>query len=620
MEVVHAETGFPVLIYDPDGRIIAAIDRSRIGDHHAGAEKIMKGLVNEYAVTPEEAAANPLVREGYNCPIMHKGKKVAAFGVTGKLDAVTPIAKIAARMINSWVQELESQHQLEQSEERFRNIFNNLQDVYFETTLDGKVVTSSPSGAVYSGYSLDEIIGNSVDILYHNPEDRSVLLAELKKKGRVRDLEMLFKKKDGTPYDVSINADLVFDGEGNPTGLKGTIRDITDRKKAERKILESESKFRLMFEHAPMGIVHYDANGVITACNDHFVRIIGSSRDKLIGLSMPDLPDQRIVKTVKQALAGKPSFFEGDYSSVTAQKVTPVRVVFSPVFSKEQKTDGGIGIIEDITQERRTQELLIQSEKMMSLGGLAAGMAHEINNPLAGMIQNAQVAINRLTKSSAVNEAAARQVGTTLQAIRAYMDDRGILDQLCHIKDAGHRAAGIVSNMLSFARKKEGIKTPQDLSVLIDQTLELMKNDYDLNKKFDFKDIRIDKQADKDLCMVNCEKTKIQQVVINIIKNSIDAVTLDQEEKVVLELNIRLKNDRHMVQLEIEDNGPGIPADIRKKIFEPFFTTKSVDQGTGLGLSLSYFIIVDDHNGEIKVVSQPGKGARFIIRLPAEHA
>ncbi|MFH1155272.1 MAG: ATP-binding protein [Pseudomonadota bacterium] len=105
-------------------------------------------------------------------------------------------------------------------------------------------------------------------------------------------------------------------------------------------------------------------------------------------------------------------------------------------------------------------------------------------------------------------------------------------------------------------------------------------------------------------------------MLINLIKNSIDAITQDPLESKSLELHIRLSCENTMVRLEVEDNGPGIDEKVRKRIFEPFFTTKSVDKGTGLGLSISYFIIVDEHKGTMEVESAPGRGARFIVKLP----
>ena len=129
-------------------------------------------------------------------------------------------------------------------------------------------------------------------------------------------------------------------------------------RQVEKALDESEKKFRLIFEYAPLGILHFDRNGSITACNDNFVKIIGSSRKALVGLNMTGLPDRQVVTALREALEGRVSSYEGDYKSTTAQKVTPVRVVFGPVFSREGAVEGGIGIIEDISLRKLTEETL----------------------------------------------------------------------------------------------------------------------------------------------------------------------------------------------------------------------------------------------------------------------
>ncbi len=140
-------------------------------------------------------------------------------------------------------------------------------------------------------------------------------------------------------------------------------KQVADLKQIEKALYESEKKFRLIFEYAPLGILHFDNNGIITACNDNFVKIIGSSQKALIGLNMLKLPDQRVVHALQEALHGRTAFIEGDYSSVTAPKVTPARVFFGPVFTKDGTVEGGIGIIEDITERKRVQETMQENEE-----------------------------------------------------------------------------------------------------------------------------------------------------------------------------------------------------------------------------------------------------------------
>jgi signal transduction histidine kinase len=189
------------------------------------------------------------------------------------------------------------------------------------------------------------------------------------------------------------------------------------------------------------------------------------------------------------------------------------------------------------------------------------------------------------------------------------------------ILEAGNRAAAIVENMLSFARKGTQSLDPCDLAELLDKTVALAEKDYDLKKKYDFKQIRIEREYEENVPLVKCEYSKIQQVFLNILKNGAEAMAewrdRNSGDQKIPKFILRVRHLDGTVLIEIEDNGPGIPEQVCKRIFEPFFTTKPVGVGTGLGLSVSYFIITQNHAGEMSVESEPGKGARFVIKLPA---
>jgi signal transduction histidine kinase len=268
-------------------------------------------------------------------------------------------------------------------------------------------------------------------------------------------------------------------------------------------------------------------------------------------------------------------------------------------------------------------ELMIQSEKMLSVGGLAAGMAHEINNPLAGMIQNAEVVINRLTMKLPANDSAAAECGTDMDTIQHFMEKRSIPRLLSNITASGMRAAKIVNNMLSFSRKGESVKESADIRELVDMSIELAQNDYNIKKNHDFKRIEIKKDYQKNLPAITCEPSKIEQVLLNIFKNGAEAMlSKDPEERSGTAappcLHIKCSSSNNEVTIEIRDNGPGMPENIRKRLFDPFFTTKGPEKGTGLGLSVAYFIITRNHGGRMSVESVEGTGTKFTIILPIE--
>ncbi len=249
-------------------------------------------------------------------------------------------------------------------------------------------------------------------------------------------------------------------------------------------------------------------------------------------------------------------------------------------------------------------------------------MIDEINNPLAGIIQNVQVINNRVKGDLPKNRKIAKECGAALDTIRDYMNRRGLIEMLDSVMESGRRAAQVVDNMLSFSRMSDMKLIPHDLGELLDKTIDLASSDYDLKKKYDFREIEIIREYDSHMKMVPCDSGKIQQVLLNILKNGAQSMAENLKEegkkRTPSRFSLRIKPQGNMAHIEIEDNGPGMDENTRKRVFDPFFTTKEVGTGTGLGLSVSFFIITQNHGGMMAVESTPGKGTKFIIQLPME--
>ncbi len=262
--------------------------------------------------------------------------------------------------------------------------------------------------------------------------------------------------------------------------------------------------------------------------------------------------------------------------------------------------------------------MLVQSELMMCVGVRAAGMAHEMNNAQAGMIQNVQVIQRRLTEFLPKNIEIAKECGISLEAVSLYMKKRDLPEMFESIMDSGHRAATIVDNMIGFSRKSESIFEFHDLRKLLDSSVELAATDYDLKSSYDFRHIEIIREYDDSIPMVKCESIEIQQVFLNLLTNAAHATAARNRKSFKPEIRLRVTSNNKTVRVEIEDNGHGFDEETRKRVFEPFFTTKNVGEGTGLGLYVSYFIITEKHDGAMEVESTPGEGAKFIITIPIE--
>ncbi len=272
--------------------------------------------------------------------------------------------------------------------------------------------------------------------------------------------------------------------------------------------------------------------------------------------------------------------------------------------------------IDDDSIRVKTDQLIIQSEKMLSLGGLAAGMAHEINNPLAGILQSIQVIRDRMTRDTTINRQTASNASITLEGLHTFLDDRKIIYFLDEMRVSCQRAVSIVDNMLRFSRESGPEFRLHHISDLVEQAVELAENDFSLKRRYDFRLIEIERNYDSTLPRAPCESIQIQQVFFNILKNAAQAMMTDDRRHHHHKITITtcLHDDLH--RTEITDNGPGMPEAVKTRVFEPFFSTRNAANGTGLGLSVSFFIITHNHCGSLQVDSTPGTGTRFIIDLP----
>lgn len=397
--------------------------------------------------------------------------------------------------------------------------------------------------------------------------------------------------------------------------------ELDNREKAEKELLESKHQLSIHLKNTPVGAISWDTDFRVREWNPSAEIIFGYSREEAMGkhaadLILPEEVKEQVNQVFQNLLAGR-----GGERSMNENLTKSGKRILCDWYNTRLKTiDGKIigvaSLVNDITERKKTQEMMIQSEKMMSVGGLAAGMAHEINNPLSGIMQNAQIIHNRLTRDIPANHDTAEELGTSMAVINSFMEKRGILRQLENIHQAGQHAAEIIENMLSFSKKSDLKRKEINLDDLIDTTLDLIKNDAGFKKKEGCQPIEIIREYNPDLPGIFGEKTKIQQVLFNLFKNASQSMNSKTYHNETPKLIIRLKKGLTQVHIEVEDNGTGMDPETCKRVFEPFFTTKGPEKGTGLGLSISYFIIADHHGGQMEVDSTPGKGTLFTIKLP----
>lgn len=392
--------------------------------------------------------------------------------------------------------------------------------------------------------------------------------------------------------------------------------EVQVRSKIEKKLTGFQNYLNSIIDSMPSALIALDEQLYVTQWNQEASALSGTRLDEALNQPIflafeplkPYLP--QLKQTVEQHTVAK-------IERVTWTKDDEARhyaLTFYPLMGGAGR--GVVIRIDDITQRLSLEEMMVQSEKMLSVGGLAAGMAHEINNPLGAILHNVQNIRRRLSPELPKNLEQAEQLGIELQVVNRYLEGRGIPHLLDGIQQAGARAAKIVTHMLSFSRRSTRQMAPCDLPALIDQAVEIAGNDFDLTIGFDFKGQAIIRQFDPNLGPVPGTANELEQVLLNLLKNAAQAIHQRQDNSEPGRIILRTRLNPPWAEIQVEDNGIGMSENVRKRTFEPFFTTKEVGQGTGLGLSVSYFIITNNHKGQMEVQSAPGQGTCFTLRLP----
>jgi PAS domain S-box-containing protein len=408
------------------------------------------------------------------------------------------------------------------------------------------------------------------------------------------------------------------DPDGSPVLLSGTHSDISERRQAEERLRQSEEKFSRLFRLSPDTIVLVNAeSGRLVDVNDSFVLLSGFARSEVLGRSLLELaiyhePDQREQFYAALERDGTVRNFEIDIRCKDGS-VTPCAV--SSQYMMIDGTPHVLAVVRDISQMKRMQELMIQSEKMRSVGGMAAGIAHEINNPLGIILQATHNIVQRTRPDFPKNIEAAGRIGLSMELFERYMRERKLDVFIADIQAAGVRAAEIIRRMLDFSRMSESGRKVCDLRRLVEQSVALAAPDYDLRRNYDFGRIRMEIDIPDGLPPIGCTETEIEQVFLNLLRNASQAMAEAPTPEPRVRIHARALPGG--VRIVVEDNGPGMDEEVRSRVFEPFFTTKAPGLGTGLGLSVSYFIVTKGHGGDMRVESEPGRGTRFIIDLPA---
>ena len=532
---------------------------------------------------------------------------------------------------------------IRKSHEKYIGIFENIQDVYYETTMNGVILEISPSIEKISKYKRTDLLNTNVDHFYLTPGDREEMIQALINDRKISDYELQLKLDGNKPSYVSLNSVLITDKQERPQKIVGSMRDITDRKNAEAELhnyrehleelvkertadleeaghkLEEEmsqrlqteielgenrEKYRIILESIEEGYFETDLDGNIKFFNDATTKILGWDKGELSGMNVRQYTSRdtakKLFKVFKEVYRTETPCNAIEFEIIRKdRKKRYIEMSVSLVRNAAGQPNGFRGIGRDTTARRladldrqRLEEKLHQVQRLEAIGTLAGGIAHDFNNLLMAIMGNVELLLISLD-----------------------VTDHGY-ENLRNIKRCVNSGAELTQQLLGYARGGKYFVRPTNLNELIRTSSAL----FGRTKK----ETRVICDYQKDLWSVEVDRSQIEQIMVNLFLNSWQAMGHRGTIHVRTE-NMILDNEfvspyevlpGRYVRVSVEDTGTGINQEIQKRVFDPFFTTKEMGKGTGMGLA-SAFGIVKNHNGIINFISTVGKGTTFFIYLPA---
>ncbi|MDB4876865.1 MAG: hypothetical protein JWM41_3311 [Gemmatimonadetes bacterium] len=471
-----------------------------------------------------------------------------------------------------------------QSEARYRNLFETATDAIYTLDTQGSFTSVNEATCEMSGKLRDELLGRSPLPLVA-PSEAATVKEHFKSAltGSARRYECHFVRSDGTRRLASVTNTPIRHGS-LVIGILGVARDVTQERERALALERSEARYTRLVESASDAIFTVAPDGSMTAVNRSLERSTGKIRTELVGASFAELIDSRDQAAASQALNdtfnGQRRRVELRYPAADGE-TRYCSLTLTPLTEADAIT-GALGVVRDVTDEKRLAEQLMQQEKLAAVGQLVSGVAHELNNPLASVMAFAQL---------------------LLAGPDATPQDRRAIEA---INQESKRAAKIVANLLTFARQHQPERTITDLNRVIDDTLELRRYALRLAQ------VEIETNFDLALPITWADSFQLQQVVLNLVTNAEHALSAWDGPR---RIQITTAQSGEELVIRVTDSGPGIAPEHLPRIFNPFFTTKPVGEGTGLGLSISDGII-REHGGRIRAESRVGQGTTFIIALP----
>ena len=485
-------------------------------------------------------------------------------------------------------------------------IVESSDDAIIGKTLDGQITSWNAGAQAMYGYSAEEAIGQQISLIFPaaSAHELAAIHDRISRGESIKHLETEGVRKDGTSLRVSVSVSPIRDHAGQLVGASTIARDITNRKRMEEALRQSEERYRRLFENANDIIYTQDLAGNFTSINKVAEAVTGYSLEEVRKMNFSQLFSSADVEKMHMMTQRKLSRkTEKTSYEVTfrAKDGSAIHLEVSTRLILEKGEAVGVqGIARDITERKRAEEALRisqaqlqQSQKLEAIGQLAGGVAHDLNNLLTAIAGYSDLSLRLLDKE---------------HPVRRYLQE---------IKKASDRATSLTRQLLAFSRRQILEPKVVDLNLVVTEMSEMLR-------RLIGEDIELATSLKSDLGRVKADPGQVEQIIMNLIVNSRDAMALGG--KITIETSNVTLDDGYSLQhvpmqpgdyvmLAVTDTGCGIDKETQTHIFEPFFTTKEVGKGTGLGLSTVYGIVTQS-GGYIWVYSEVGKGTCFKIYLP----
>ncbi len=489
---------------------------------------------------------------------------------------------------------------LKESEAKYIDLFDHSPDMYVSVSTETtRVETCNQTVADKLGYTKDEIIGYSIFKLYHPDCMDKVKEAfnSFVETGEIHNAELQLMRKDGSKFDVTLNVTAVRDEKGKVLYSRSCWIDISERKKAE----ERARRYSQAMEQSGEAIIITDNQGVIQHTNPAFTLITGYTEDEAIGnknsLLKSGTQDSKFYEKMWHTIRSGQTWQDKVINKKKNGKFYPAILTISPVTDDNGKITRYIGIQQNLEKYEQLEEQLRQSQKMEAIGTLVGGIAHDINNTLAGITGNLYLAKEK-----------AKMIPS-------------VVERLNRVEKLAFNIAETIQHLLTFSRKGIVRMHPISITSFLNDMLKLQRVALP-------EDIKFQLELPEDEMKINVDSNQLQQVMLNLINNAADSVQESQNPSIIIRID-RFHADRSFSRrhenikegeyacISVIDNGTGIKEEHIEHIFEPFFTTKEVGKGTGLGLAMVYGSI-KTHGGTIEVKSSQGEcaGTTMQIYLP----